>query len=207
MNFLIDPNVSYLLLVGGIILITLALCAPGTGVIEVIAIAAIALAGIGIANLPINIWALALLPIGLIAFVFALRRKPFWLYLLIAAITLILGSVFTFRDQNGSPAINPVLAIVTNLVAIGLLWLVFRKVLAVFSIHPTHSLERLAGMTGYARNKIHAEGTVHIDGEEWSARSKDPIPAGSKVRITGRDGLVLIVEAISSAEGQDLNLV
>jgi membrane-bound ClpP family serine protease len=35
-------------------------------------------------------------------------------------------------------------------------------------------------------------------GELWSARSESEILQGSRVRVTGRDGLVLLVEEIRS---------
>jgi len=49
-------------------------------------------------------------------------------------------------------------------------------------------------MTGEARTDILAEGSVYVNGEDWSARSKTLIPAGSKVLVLRRNGLVLEVE-------------
>jgi membrane protein implicated in regulation of membrane protease activity len=36
-------------------------------------------------------------------------------------------------------------------------------------------------------------GRVNVGGEDWAARSTEPIAAGAKVRITGADGIVLEV--------------
>ena len=57
MNILLDPNISYLILVGGLLLAFLALFAPGTGLLEIGAIVAIMFSGYFIANLPVNWWA------------------------------------------------------------------------------------------------------------------------------------------------------
>ena len=50
MSFLFDPNVAYLLLVGGFLLAILALFAPGTGLLELGAMAMLVLAGFSIAS-------------------------------------------------------------------------------------------------------------------------------------------------------------
>jgi membrane-bound serine protease (ClpP class) len=205
MEFLIDPNISFVLLVSGLVLIILAMTAPGTGVIELTAIAAIVLAGIGISTMPINLWALFLLPVGLVASLLALRRKPTWAYLLVAAVTLTVGSVFLFQGEGGALAVNPVVAISTTLTALAILWFILRKALDAFAMRPTHSLERLDGMVGFARTYIHQDGTVHVNGEDWSARSADPIPVGSNVRIIGREGLVLLVEAAEKKGAKSKN--
>jgi membrane-bound serine protease (ClpP class) len=39
-------------------------------------------------------------------------------------------------------------------------------------------------------------GRVNIGGEDWAARSADPLPTGTKVRVTGADGIVLEVTPI-----------
>jgi membrane-bound ClpP family serine protease len=52
----------------------------------------------------------------------------------------------------------------------------------------------LLGQVGEARTKVNDEGSVLVAGELWSARSASPIPAGSTIRVVGREGFVLIVE-------------
>ena len=36
-------------------------------------------------------------------------------------------------------------------------------------------------------------GRINVGGEDWAARSTDTIPAGTKVRVVGADGIVLEV--------------
>ena len=36
-------------------------------------------------------------------------------------------------------------------------------------------------------------GRVNVSGEDWAARSAEPIPAGTKVTVVGADGIVLEV--------------
>ena len=63
-----------------------------------------------------------------------------------------------------------------------------------------HDLGVLMGATGVAKTKIHAEGTVFVNMEDWSAQSDDPISAGDKVQVVGREGLILQVQPLPEGE-------
>lgn len=190
----LDPNVAYLLLVAGMLMAILALFSPGTGLLEAGALFALTLAGFGILGLSVNVWALIILIVSVAAFGAALRFRRHWIFLAASLLALIGGSIFLFAAEDGSPAVNPILAVVTSVMALGILWIVGKKGLEAVTLRPTHDLARLVGKIGEARTNIREEGTVYIDGEEWTARSSGSIPLGSKVRVVGRDGLTLIVE-------------
>ena len=71
MNPILDPNIAYVLLVVGFVLSVLALLTPGTGVIEIIGLFSMILAGYGIISNPANYWALIiLLPFLPLIFIF-----------------------------------------------------------------------------------------------------------------------------------------
>lgn len=196
MNILLDPNVAYLLLVGGMILAILALFTPGTGVLELGAVFLILMAGYAIYNLPVNAWALVVLILGVFPFIIALRRWHQWPLLIISLIALVTGSAFMFRTPQGGPAVYPVLALIVSLLAVSFLWFAGRKGLEAAE-QPTASLDDLLGMVGKTRTPVLSEGAVYVGGEEWTARSQIPIPAGASVRVVGRDGLVLLVEPVT----------
>ena len=69
MNFLLDPNVAYLILVLGVMLGFMAIVSPGTGLFEVGAFFCLVLAGYAVYNLSFTGWALALLVLSLIPFI------------------------------------------------------------------------------------------------------------------------------------------
>lgn len=195
-DILLNPNIAYLVLVGGVMLAILSILNPGTGLLEVAALIMLILAGFAIYNLPINYWALGVLVLGVIPFIFALRKSGNTLYLIISIAALLVGSLFLFKGQDWRPAVNPVLALVVSTLSAGFLWLVGRKVLEAGQIRPAHDLEALIGAIGEAKTEIHAEGSVQVAGELWTARSPQPIPTGSKVRVVGRDGFILNVEKV-----------
>jgi membrane protein implicated in regulation of membrane protease activity len=47
----------------------------------------------------------------------------------------------------------------------------------------THDIERTVGA-----------GRVNVEGQDWAARSSTPIPAGTRIKVVGADGIVLEVK-------------
>jgi len=193
MNFLLDPNVAYLILVIGVLLGMLALFTPGTGILEIGALFAIFLAGYAMYNLPIRVWALILLAVGVVPFFFALRKYKQWYWLIPAIVSMVVGSVFLFKSETSLTAINPFFATLVSIVSVVLMWFIGVKSIEALRLRPSQDLSRLVEETGEARTDILNEGTVYVGGEEWTARSEKRIPSGSKVKVVGREGLVLLV--------------
>jgi membrane-bound serine protease (ClpP class) len=194
MNFILDPNVAYLVLVLGFVFGVLALFTPGTGILEIGALFAMFLAGYAIYQLPINTWALILLIVGVVPFLIAVRKFKQWYWLIPAIISIVVGSVFLFRMDNGVLAINPFFAAFVSIIATIFLWFIGRKGIDAMLMRPVQDLKRLIGLVGEARTDIDHEGTVYVGGEEWSARSDKIIHNGDHIKVIRREGLVLIVE-------------
>jgi membrane-bound serine protease (ClpP class) len=194
MDFLLDPNIAYLILLGGVLLAMLSLASPGTGLFEIGAFFCIALAGYAIYNLSFNWWALLLLGLSIVPFVYAIQKPKRELYLALSILLLVVGSVFMFPRTADQAIVNPFVAIVASALVAGFLWIAVRKSVEATSAKPTHDLAGLVGQVGEARTKIDDEGSVLVAGELWSARSENPITAGSPIRVLRREGFVLIVE-------------
>jgi len=202
MNVLLDPNFAYLMLVSGLFLAVLALFAPGTGLIELGALFMLVVAGYSIYNLQIHLWALGVLVLGIFPFLLALRLSrqkifPQWVFLALALLAMVIGSIFLLRQPDGAMAVNPVLAGVVSVVLVGLLWVIGSRAIEAMNRPVFNKLERLVGMVGQARTRIYHEGSVYVGGEVWTARSQVEILAGSKVCVLSREGLVLTVELVT----------
>jgi len=194
MDFLLEPNVAYLILLSGVLLGLMAIVTPGTGLFEVGAFFCLALAGYAVYNLSFNWWALVILVLSIVPFIYAIQKPKRELYLGSSILLLVLGSMFLFAVDGWKPAVNPFVALVTSGLLSAFLWIVVRKTVQAASTRPVHDLETLAGLLGEARSKIHEEGSVYVAGEMWSARSDKAIPAGSSVRVVRREGFILVVE-------------
>ncbi|NPA31369.1 MAG: hypothetical protein GXO37_05150 [Chloroflexi bacterium] len=199
MDFL-TPNLAYLLLIAAIVLTSLAVVTPGTGVLEVAAFIALGLTGYALWVLPFNTWALLILALGAGLFVQAVRKPKAVGWLIAAALAFIVGSVFLFRTPRGGMAVHPALAVVASASVGGYFWLAVRKALEAMQRPPVQDMDALIGRTGETRTPVHHEGTVYVDGELWSARSPCPIPAGHPVRVVAREGFVLVVEPLPETE-------
>lgn len=196
MDFLLEPNIAYLILLGGILLSLMAIVTPGTGLFEVGAFFCLALAGYAVYNLSFNWWAIVLLVLSVVPFIYSIQKPKRELYLGLSIALLVLGSVFLFAVDGWKPAVNPFVALVTSGLISTFLWIVVRKTVQVASARPTHDLELLMGLTGEARSDIYEEGSVYVAGEMWSARSNEHISAGSSIRVVRREGFILVVEKI-----------
>jgi len=194
MDFALDANIAYVLLVLGSILTMLAIITPGTGLLEIGALFSFALAGFAAFDLGFNIWALILLVITLPPFIFATRKPKRELYLGISILLMIIGSIYLYPTQGLRPAVNPILAIIVSLLSGLFVWLVVQKTINVMHTHPDHDLGNLLGQPGESKTIVHHDGSVQVDGELWSARSLERISQGKKIRVTGRDGFTLLVE-------------
>ena len=194
MDFLLDPNIAYLILLGAVLLAMMSLASPGTGLFEIGAFFCILLAGYSIYQLSFNWWALILLGLSIVPFVYAIQKPKRELYLALSILLLVVGSVFIFPRTGDQAVVNPLVAVVASVLVAGFLWLAVRKSMEAAGIRPSHDLEGLIGKIGEARTKVEEEGSVQVEGELWSARSEKTIPAGSSIRVLRREGFVLIVE-------------
>lgn len=196
MDILLNPNVAYLMLVAGFVLAILALFAPGTGLLEIAALFTLLLAGYGVAQLPVNLWALVVLGLGVFPFLLALRKSGQLVFLAISILALVVGSSFLFRGEGWLPAVDPLLALFVSVVTAVSFWWIGRKAIEAEQAKPSHDLGQLIGKVGEARTDILLEGSVQLAGELWAARSEKLIPDGSAVRVVGREGLILDVEKV-----------
>ena len=197
-ELLLDHNIAYLLIIVGFLLTVFAILSPGTGVFEVGALLILVLVGYQIFNLEINVWALILLAVGIVPFIFALRRKRETLNLALTAAAFVVGSAFLFRSEEDwwRPAVHPLMAVVGSILGGGFFWLMTTKVLEARASVFAHDLSGLIGAIGEARTDVHSEGSVYVGGEKWTAHSDEPIKAGARVKVLEREGLFLYVKEI-----------
>jgi membrane-bound serine protease (ClpP class) len=196
-DFLLDPNIAYLILVGAALLTMMAVLNPGTGLLEIFALFLWLISGYIIFNMPINFWALGLMLLGVVLFLLSLRKFKNLVYLGLSIAAVIVGSIFIFDQPGWQPAVNPVLAVIVSVFVAGFVWIVAQKALEADRMRPAHDLEALIGAIGEAETAIGDEGSVQVAGELWSAKSDQAIPEGSKVRVVGREGFFLKVEQVS----------
>jgi membrane-bound serine protease (ClpP class) len=198
MNFLLDPNVAYLVLLTGSLLGLLALITPGTGAFELGALFCLLVAGYAITQLAFNLWALLLVMVSVVPFMYAIQKPKREWALALSLFFLVLGSAYLFHgDHWWIPSVNPFLAVIASIVYVGYLWIAVTKSIQAFHSPLSHDLAALIGQVGVAKTRIHDKGSVQVAGELWSAHSKEVIETGKKIKVVARNGFLLEVEAES----------
>jgi membrane-bound serine protease (ClpP class) len=194
LDILLNPNSAYILLVLGTVLLLMAIVTPGTHLLEGAVFLMLALAGYAIYRLGFNLWALIVLVLSLVPFVYAIQKPKRERFLALSLLGVIIGSVYLFPSNGWLPAVNPAVAVIISVLSAGFLWLVVRKGIQAHHTRPLQDLTTLIGKTGQAKTPVHENGSVQMAGELWSARSERSIPAGSRVRVVSREGFILVVE-------------
>jgi membrane-bound serine protease (ClpP class) len=186
-------NLLYLVLVAGVWLTVLAVVTPGTGILEVLVLAALVITGLGAFYTPFNPWAFIILGAGVLALVLSLRQKRFELWLVISALLFSAGSIFLYRLEDGRLGVHPLLAIVVSLMTVGYFWWAVRGVIEAQRQKPMQDSAALIGQVAEVRTALDPIGSVYLAGELWSARGREECAAGDKVKVVGVDGLTLDV--------------
>jgi membrane-bound serine protease (ClpP class) len=200
-SLLINPNVAYLLLVVGVWAVVLAVSSPGTGLPESLAVVSLALAAVGLTQLPVNLAGLGLIGLALILFILEFQLQAHGALLLGGAVALGVGSLLLFRVEDGAQAaLSWVTVLAVTLSSTALFAFIITKGLAAQRLPPAQDLTRVLGSQGVAQTDVNGQGTVYVAGELWSASAEAKIPAGSKVVVVGREGLWLKVAQARSTD-------
>ena len=89
--------------------------------------------------------------------------------------------------------------IVTFIVVLGVSWIWIRpRVLSQIGAAPgvpsrTEALLGASGIVTVDIDPVLGSGRVNVAGQDWAARSKTPLPIGTRIRVVGADGIVLEV--------------
>ncbi len=193
-------SLLYLILVAGIWLAALAVVNPGTGVLEILALAALGGAGLGTIFVPLNVWALIVLALGGVLFVASLRLLRPEIWLAFSALALSVGSIFLFQPAEGGAAVHPLLALSVSLLTLGYFWWAIRSAITAQRARPTIDPNNVIGEVAEVRTELNPVGSVYALGELWTARSEGRIKVGKKVKVVDREGLMLMVEPKEEAQ-------
>lgn len=195
-----DPNIAYLLLSLGTLLLLTEVADPGLSVAGVGAAVAFIVAFLGMGNLPVNWAAIALLGVSVVLFVVGLLTDTEAVVTAAALVPFILGSLLLFSPFSPTspamPSVRVSLWLIGLMAAgmVGFSYLVLRAILAATRIPPRAGAQRFVGFTGAALTDLTPAGQVRVDLQDWSAVSMaGVIHAGDAVRVTGVTGVRLEV--------------
>jgi len=195
MEFLINPNIGYLSIVGAVIFVMLTFVMPRSRIPIVGFVICLALTWYEISQLKANTWDLIIAVLSPIPFYIAVRTSRLHFPLLLLSLLMVtIGSYFIFTDQNGTPTVNLILVEAVSLLSALFAWAAYNRQIQKRNEEGIYDPDSVVGLIGEARTEIDSSGLVLLEGEIWRARSKTPIPAGSAVRVIRSGGGLLTVE-------------
>jgi len=196
LNALIDPTVAALLILLAAYGIITELSTPGAILPGVVGGIAAVLAIVSLANLPVNLAGALLLLLALVLFIADINANTHGILSAGGVVALLLGMAFLINTGPIGLGVNPLAAIIAAAVTAGFFVFFIRKVWIARRRPVTTGSEALLGAKGEAREELAPEGLVFVRGALWKAvAANGPIHQGTPVRVVGRKGLQLQVEA------------
>ncbi len=195
-----NPNIAYILLLVGVYGIMFEFWSPGFTGPGVIGGISLVLALFALHLLPVNFAGLGLIALGA-AFIIAEAFVPAFGVLGIGGVVaFVIGSVMLMEtDVPGFGVSWQVIAAVAGTSAAA--FLIALMLVARSRRKPVVSgPEEMVGLSGEIIEWTGAEGRVRAHGEVWRASAAQPLAPGRRVRITGIDGLVLVVQPTAKEE-------
>jgi len=210
MHVISDPNIAYLLLAGGSLLLMAELSDPGLSLPGIASVVCFILAFTALGSLPVNWAGVVLLGVAVIFFVVGLLTDTEAIVTVAGLVPFVLGSLILFSPFTVSPPaapdlrVNPWLIAVMAAAILTFTLVVLRAILAATRLPPKSGAQRLVGRRGIARTDLSPGGQVRVELEDWSAVAiGDSIQAGEPVQVVGISGVRLQVTKVdpeSSAE-------
>lgn len=191
-----DPNIAYILMLIGIYGLFFEFANPGYVLPGVAGAICLVLALYAFQVLPVNYAGLGLILLGIL-FMTAEAFVPSGALGVGGVIAFAIGSVILFDTGTGGMAVS--YALIGSLALLSALFFVFVVGMALKARRrPVVSgSEELPGMIGEALEDFTGAGLIRVHGELWQARCDQPVRRGQQLRVTGRDGLILVVQPVT----------
>ena len=201
LHLLSDPNIAALLFSVGSLGLIYELMSPNfvTGILGAIAII---LAFIGSDSLPLNVAGLLLIGLAMLLFVLEWNVVSHGLLTVGALVCFALGlsALYTVPGDPFGPIVGVAAPLIAFMTATFGIIMVLVTVAALrtrkMAMPGLAGIDVGRGMQGVVKSPLEPLGSVHIAGEEWTARSVDdrPIARGTQVKVVAVDGLTVLVE-------------
>jgi membrane-bound serine protease (ClpP class) len=197
MHTFASPPVAYLLFLAGLVLLIFELFTGGVGIAGGVGVLALVLGSYGLAVLPTNPWAVALLVLAMFGFAVDVQTgvPRFWTG--VGVVALVIGSLVLYTDDVRLSWLTLLAGVV------GVLLMVLGGLPATVRSRystPTIGRESMVGEVGEAVADVRPDGVVRVRGALWPAHTSraTPLLAGQPVRVVAVDGPQLQVEPVES---------
>ncbi|SDB16904.1 membrane-bound serine protease (ClpP class) [Desulfonatronum thiosulfatophilum] len=193
LSWMLDPQIAYFLLMGGLAGIFFELTNPGAIFPGVLGGLCLLLGLYALSILPTNVAGLLLILFGLMLFGLELMVTSFGLLSIAATIAIFFGSVILFRFEYGLGGVHMATILVTTAGISAFMAFCIYLVARAHHHKPFTGPHKLIGGNARVLRWSGQRGMVHLHGESWSAESQTPmsLEPGDLVTVAEVDGLVL----------------
>ena len=191
-----DPNIAYLLMLLGAYGLIFELANPGAVLPGVVGGISLLMALFALNLLPIDYAGMALVLLGIALMVAEAFIGAFGVIGLGGVAAFAIGSVMMFHASAPGFGLSLSIVVAATLVSASFFLLVLAMLFRSRRRPIVTGREALIEAEGEAVEWHDEEGRVRVKGELWRARASSPLPPGTRVRVVGREGLILTVEPI-----------
>ena len=201
LEFISDPNVSFILFSIGGLGIVIELFNPGLIAPGVVGVIALLLAFLAFGNLPVNYAGVAFILVAIVLVALEIVVAGFGILGVGAIVSFIVGGMLLFTEfGGGSPTLPPVsvslwlIGGIAGPMALTLFYVV-RVILQSRRAGNQPMRPALVGMSGTVTGELAPRGVIRVGSETWTAISEDGnvIGVGEPVKVSKVDGLILTV--------------
>ena len=211
LEFISDPNVSFILLTVGGLGIVVEMFNPGLIAPGVVGVICLLLAFLALGNLPVNWAGVVFIVLASVLIVLEVVVAGFGILGVGAIVSLMVGGLILFTQFGDSSPTMPSIGVSRWLLSgtggVAALTLVYVVGLAYQSRKqgPPEKASALTGMRGRVTGELTPRGIVLVGNETWTAISEDDslIQIGEPVEVSSVDGLILTVFRQKDPESQE----
>ena len=204
LDWLVNPNVALLLLVGGALLIYLEFNTPGTIVPGALGTLMLLLAIFALNLLPIRYTAVLLLLAAVVLLVLEAKFGGHGALAIAGIVCLTLGTLTLVAAPIPELRVNPWVAISVSVAFGGITAFLVRLAVKARRLKSRLGVDALIGLHASAMEPLTPEGHVLVDGEIWRAVASETIPAGTSVQVVGHEQYLLRVIPLAPSNAASL---
>jgi membrane-bound serine protease (ClpP class) len=193
LDWLINPNIALLLLIGGALLIYLEFNTPGTIVPGALGTLMVLMAIFALNLLPIRYTAVLLLLAAVVLLVLEAKFGGHGALAIAGIVCLTLGTLTLVAAPIPELAVKPWVAISVSVAFGGITAFLVRLAVKARRLKARLGADALVGRLASAMEPLDPEGHVLVDGEIWRAIAGEMIPAGTPLQVVGHEQYLLRV--------------
>jgi membrane-bound serine protease (ClpP class) len=210
LSILVDPTVSYLLILLGIVGLALELFSPGLIFPGAFGAVSLVLGLYGSAQLPVTTAGVLLLVFGAALIIAEAHLPTHGLLGITGVAALIASGLLLYDTQSDAFEVSAPVVIIVGLALGGFIAFAGQRAVAARRRPVMAGSEEMVGTVGEVRQALDPVGQIFVGGALWRARPVDgaaagpPVPPGVKVRVESVEGLTLRVTPVGQtpAAGQ-----